>query len=51
MMNDPRVSDSCTKIGASPPESRNFGFRVGKKLVTDEILNDIQRANMTNLKK
>lgn len=41
MVHDPRVTESCVKLNASPPESRNFGFRVGKKLVTDEVLTDI----------
>ena len=45
------MTDSTTKLGSPPPESRNFGFRVGKKLVTDEVMADIQKHNMNSAKK
>lgn len=51
MMHDRRVSDSTITLGSPPPESRNFGFRVGKKLVADELTSDIQKAHLSNAKK
>ena len=43
LLNDLRVTESAVK-GLSPPESRNFGLRVGTKLVHDESAFDIQRS-------
>ena len=43
MLNDLRVTESAVKLN-SPPESRNFGYRVGTKLVHDESAFDVQRS-------
>ena len=49
IMSDPRVSQTSLKSG--PPESRNFGFRVGTQVVIDEETEILQKMQLNNAKK
>ena len=46
---DPRLNNaSSTK---NLPESRNAGFRVGEKLVEDQVTEDLQQINLAQMAK